>query len=160
MESPANRRKADDSYQHSTECRRSFLLKGSQVNTLYGYLMVFLGAGLGGMLRHSVNLVSPRVFGLDLPVGTLLINLTGSLLLGMAAGLFASRGHASHQVQLFLATGVLGGFTTFSAFSLEAALLWQRGQVVSCALYALASVVLAILAVFGGLAMVRMHPAV
>src|SRR5262245_2771530 len=132
MEFPANRRKADDSYPHSPECWRSFLLKGGRVNTLYGYVFVFLGAGLGGMLRHSVNQVSPRLFGLDLPIGTLLINVTGSLLLGAVAGLFASRGHASHNLQLFVTTGILGGFTTFSAFSLESALLWERGQVLSC----------------------------
>lgn len=130
------------------------------MNWLIGYAVVFLGAGLGGMLRHSVNLVSPRLFGLDLPVGTLLINVTGSLLLGAIAGLFASRGHPSHNLQLFLTTGVLGGFTTFSAFSLEAALLWQRGQAGSCVLYVLASVVLAIVGVFAGLALVRLHPAV
>ena len=130
------------------------------MNTLYAYLVVFLGAGLGGMLRHSVNLVSPRLFGLDLPVGTLLVNLTGSFMLGVIAGLFASRGHPSHNLQLFLTTGMLGGFTTFSAFSLEAALLWQRGQVASCLLYVLASVVLSVVGVFAGLALVRLHPAV
>ena len=130
------------------------------MNPLTGYVVVFLGAGLGGMLRHSVNLVSPRLFGLDLPIGTLLINVTGSLLLGAIAGLFASRGHPSHNLQLFLTTGVLGGFTTFSAFSLEAALLWQRGQLVSCLLYVLASVGLAIAGVFAGLSLVRLHPAI
>jgi CrcB protein len=123
-------------------------------------LVVFLGAGLGGMLRHSVNQVSPRIFGLDLPVGTLLVNLTGSFMLGVIAGLFASRGHPSHNLQLFLTTGMLGGFTTFSAFSLEAALLWQRGQLLPCLLYVLASVVLSIVGVFAGLALVRLHPAV
>ena len=130
------------------------------MNPLMGYVVVFLGAGLGGMLRHSVNQVSPRIFGFDLPIGTLLINVTGSLLLGAIAGLFASRGHPSHNLQLFLTTGVLGGFTTFSAFSLEAALLWQRGQLVSCLLYVLASVGFAIVSVFAGLALVRLHPAV
>jgi len=130
------------------------------VNPLMSYVVVFLGAGLGGMLRHSVNLVSPRLFGLDLPIGTLLINVTGSLLLGAIAGLFASRGHPSHNLQLFLTTGVLGGFTTFSAFSLEAALLWQRGQLVSCLLYVLASVGFAIAGVFAGLSLVRLHPAI
>ena len=130
------------------------------MNPLMSYVVVFLGAGLGGMLRHSVNLVSPRLFGLDLPIGTLLINVTGSLLLGAIAGLFASRGHPSHNLQLFLTTGVLGGFTTFSAFSLEAALLWQRGQLVSCLLYVLASVGFAIAGVFAGLSLVRLHPAI
>ena len=121
----------------------------------YGFVLVFLGAGVGGMLRHSVNLASLRLLGPDLPAGTFIVNLIGSLALGGIAGYLATRGHASQAMQLFLATGILGGFTTFSAFSLEAALLWQRGQLMSFALYVLGSVVLSIAGVFGGLALVR-----
>ena len=123
--------------------------------TIRGFAMVFLGAGLGGTLRHAVNLVSSRLFGPDLPVGTLLINVLGSLTIGVLAGYLALRGHASPALQLFLVTGLLGGFTTFSAFSLEAALLWERGQALLCVAYVLASVLLSITAVFGGLALVR-----
>ena len=121
----------------------------------YGYLLVFFGAGIGGMLRHSVNRASLHVIGPDLPLGTLLVNVTGSLALGMVAGFFAARGHGSPGLQLFLATGILGGYTTFSAFSLEAALLWQRGQLLGCALYVLGSVLLSVSGVFAGLALVR-----
>lgn len=129
------------------------------MSTIYGYVVVFLGAGLGGALRHSVNLASRRLVGPDLPVSTLLVNVLGSLSVGVIAGHFAVRGHGSQPVQLFLVTGILGGFTTFSAFSLEAALLWERGQILSCAVYGLVSVILSIAAVFGGLALVRSwHP--
>lgn len=125
------------------------------MNLVYGYVVVFLGAGLGGALRHSVNLVSRRLVGPDLPVSTFLVNVLGSLTVGIIAGHFAVRGHGSQALQLFLLTGILGGFTTFSAFSLEAALLWERGQVLGCVSYAAASVVFSTAAVFAGLAMVR-----
>ena len=125
-----------------------------------GFLIVFLGAGIGGALRHAVNLITLRTLGPDLPAGTFIVNLAGSVALGVIAGSLAARGHASHQLQLFLATGLLGGFTTFSAFSLEAALLWQRGQWLACALYVSGSVVLSIAGLLAGLAVVRTHPAV
>lgn len=125
------------------------------MSTTYGYLLVFLGAGLGGVLRHLTNLVTQRAVGPDLPVSTLVVNIVGSLSLGVIAGHVALRGHGSQSLQLFLTTGMLGGFTTFSAFSLEAALLWERGQVLGVALFVGASVILSIAAVFAGLSLVR-----
>lgn len=124
----------------------------------YGYLLVFLGAGFGGMLRHSVNRAAVRLLGPDLPAGTFAVNVIGSLAIGALAGYLALRGQASSNLQLFVTTGVLGGFTTFSAFSLEAALLWQRGQLLFCAMYVVFSVVLSIGGVFGGLALARTVP--
>jgi len=125
------------------------------VRTVYGYLLVFIGAGMGGALRHSVNLASSRFLGPDLPWGTFMVNALGSFSIGCIAGYFAVRGHSSQSLQLFLTTGILGGFTTFSAFSLEAALLWERGQVAGFFVFVTASVVLSIAAVFAGLALVR-----
>jgi CrcB protein len=130
------------------------------MRTVYGYLLVFIGAGLGGALRHSANVASVRLVGPDLPLSTLLVNVLGSLSVGCIAGYFAVRGHGSQATQLFLTTGILGGFTTFSAFSLEAALLWERGQLVSCALFVLGSVILSIAAVFAGLSLIRSWHAV
>lgn len=79
------------------------------MSTAYGYLLVFLGAGLGGALRHLTNLVTQRAVGPDLPVSTLVVNVLGSLILGAIAGHFAVRGHGSQALQLFLTTGILGG---------------------------------------------------
>ena len=86
------------------------------------YLVVFLGAGLGGMLRHGVNVAAPR-WGVALPYGTLLVNVSGSLLAGLVVGCLASRGEAGTLWRLFLMTGILGGYTTFSAFSIDAVML-------------------------------------
>lgn len=125
------------------------------MRTIYAYVLVTLGAGLGGALRHSANLASTRLLGPDLPLSTLFVNVLGSLGVGCIAGYFAARGHGSHAVQLFLTPGILGGFTTFSAFSLEAALLWERGQLLGCLAFILGSVMLSIGGVFAGLALVR-----
>ena len=104
-----------------------------------GYLIVFLGAGIGGALRHGVNIAAARLLGLGFPFGTLTVNIVGCLAMGLIAEYFALRGHAEQHWRLFLTTGILGGFTTFSAFSLEVALLYQRGQLGLALLYVLAS---------------------
>lgn len=121
---------------------------------ILGYLIVFVGAGIGGALRHAVNRVAVT-FGWAFPWHTFLVNVSGCLLIGMVAGWFAFRGESGQDFRLFLTTGVLGGFTTFSAFSLDAMLLWERGQVLSAALYVGGSVVLSIGCVFLGLALMR-----
>ena len=119
------------------------------------YLIVFLGGGLGAALRHGINLASARAFGTAFPYGTLLINITGSLLMGLVAAYFAFKGDASQHWRLFLTTGILGGYTTFSAFSLDAALLYERGEVSAAAIYGVASVALSIAGLFAGFALVR-----
>ncbi|MBN9472367.1 MAG: fluoride efflux transporter CrcB [Bosea sp.] len=120
-------------------------------------LLVFLGAGIGGVLRHGVNLATLRWLGPGFPFGTMAINILGSGLMGLLVGWLAFRageGWTQHS-RLFFATGVLGGFTTFSAFSLDAVLLWQRGDLAMAAFYVLGSVVLSLIALFTGLALVR-----
>jgi CrcB protein len=119
------------------------------------YLIVFLGAGLGGALRHGVNELVARLFATDFPLATLLINVSGSLAMGLLAGWLAFRGDASPAWRLFLATGVLGGFTTFSAFSLDAVLLWERGAWGQAAFYVGGSVVFSIAGLVAGLWLAR-----
>ena len=120
-----------------------------------GYLIVFLGGGIGAALRHGINLAVARMLGTAFPYGTLLINISGSFIMGLIAAYFAFKGDASQHWRLFLTTGILGGFTTFSAFSLDVALLYERGETGLAALYVLASVAVSIGALFAGLALVR-----
>jgi CrcB protein len=121
------------------------------------YLVIFVGAGIGGALRHGVNTACARAFGLGLPWGTLTVNIAGSFAMGVLAAWFAFKAGEgwSQSAKLFLTTGILGGFTTFSAFSLDAVLLWERGDLGSAAAYVLGSVLLSILGLVAGLALVR-----
>lgn len=120
-----------------------------------GYVLVFLGGGLGAMLRHGVNVSVGRWLGMSFPWSTFFINVSGSLAMGLIAGWFALKGGASQEWRLFLTTGILGGYTTFSAFSLDTGLLYERGELGLAALYVLGSVVLAIGGLFAGLWLVR-----
>lgn len=120
--------------------------------------LVFLGAGIGGVLRYGVNVGSARYLpGAAFPWGTFAVNVVGSLVMGLMVGWLAFRAEASWSMQakLFLATGLMGGFTTFSAFSLDAILLWERGDWQISLLYIGASVLLSIAALFAGLAWIR-----
>jgi fluoride exporter len=119
------------------------------------YLIIFAGAGLGGMARHGVNMAAARL-GYAFPWGTFAVNVGGSFLMGVLAAWFALRTGVPQHVKLFLTTGLLGGFTTFSAFSLDAALMWERGAFASFAAYALASVALSVAGLFAGMAAVRL----
>jgi len=119
------------------------------------YVIVFLGGGIGAALRHGINILAARTLGTGFPHGTLIINVTGSLIMGLVAAWFAFKGDASQHWRLFLTTGILGGYTTFSAFSLDAALLYERGEIGLAALYVLGSVVLSIAGLFAGLYLVR-----
>ena len=122
---------------------------------MLNYVLVFIGGGLGSTLRHTINMASARTLGTAFPWGTFLINITGSTIMGVIAGYLAFKGEASQPWRLFLMTGILGGYTTFSAFSLDAALLYERGETALALLYVLGSVALAIAGLFAGLALVR-----
>jgi len=120
-----------------------------------GYLIVFVGGGLGAALRHGVNRASLAYLGPAFPYGTLFVNIVGGLLMGVLAQLFLVKGGGSQEFRLFLITGLLGGFTTFSAFSLDAALMWQRSDYAALGTYVVASILLSIGALFLGMAAVR-----
>ena len=119
------------------------------------YLVVFVGAGIGGALRHAVNVGAARLFGYGFPSGTLIVNVLGSFLIGLLAGWFAFRPGIPQDVRLFLTTGILGGFTTFSAFSFDAALLIERNAYALATAYVVGSVAASVGALFLGLALFR-----
>lgn len=122
---------------------------------LFGFVLVFIGGGCGASLRHAVNMTCARAFGTAFPYGTFIINITGSIVMGLIAGYLAFRGEATQHWRLFLMTGILGGYTTFSAFSLDTAMLYERGAVGLAAFYVLGSVGISIAGLFAGLAVVR-----
>lgn len=120
-------------------------------------LLVALGGAIGAGGRHLVNVGAARAFGINFPWGTVIANVTGSIVMGLLAGYFAFRGTQAwpEHLRLFLTTGILGGYTTFSAFSLDAGLLIERGTYAPAMAYIIGSVVLSILGLFAGLWLVR-----
>src|SRR4026207_611067 len=104
-----------------------------------GFLIVFIGGGIGAALRHGFNLAFARVLGTAFPHATLFENVSGSVIMGVLVALFAFRSGIPHHWQLFLTTGILGGYTTFSTFSLDVAALYERGEIGLAALYVLLS---------------------
>ncbi len=122
---------------------------------MYGFMAVFLGGGLGSAARHGINLIAAQSGASRYPVGTFLINVLGSFLIGVLVELFALRMQLPANLRLFLITGILGGFTTFSTFSMEIGLLQQRGQSGAAIAYALASVICGVAAMFAGMQLTR-----
>lgn len=118
-------------------------------------LAIALGGAVGALSRHYMAAAVSRAFGLGFPYGTLTVNVVGCFLMGLLVEALALRFSITPEARGFLAVGLLGGFTTFSAFSLEVALLYERGQLLLAALYVVASVVLSVAALFGGLAVGR-----
>ncbi|TCT00944.1 fluoride efflux transporter CrcB [Aquabacter spiritensis] len=118
---------------------------------------VFLGAGVGGLLRHMANLAGVRFFGFThFPYTTMVVNVTGCFMMGLFTALFVLKmGGIPQHVRLFLTTGMLGGFTTYSTFSLEFAVLVERGALTHAALYAFGTLGLCLVAIFAGLHLVR-----
>ncbi len=122
---------------------------------MFHLVLVAVGGAIGAALRHLANLASLRLVGPTYPWGTMAINIAGSLAMGVFIELLARRFNASSEVRLFVATGILGGFTTFSAFSLDFAVLWERGAALPALAYAITSVIGSILALFLGLWLAR-----
>ncbi|MEW6256807.1 MAG: fluoride efflux transporter CrcB [Pseudomonadota bacterium] len=121
-------------------------------------VFVFFGAGLGGLFRHCANLLGVRLVGFwHFPITTLVVNVLGCFIMGAFTAWFVSpagMGIPQH-VRVFLTTGMLGGFTTYSTFSLEFAVLVERGEPMHALLYAGGTLVLCLLGVFAGLLLVR-----
>jgi CrcB protein len=113
-------------------------------------LLVFVGGGLGAVLRHGVNRSAFATWGVAFPAGTMIVNIVGSLVIGMLVGIFAAYPGINQQARLFLTTGLLGAFTTFSAFSLDALTLYERGQVGLALSYVTATIFFSLAAVAAG----------
>lgn len=120
-------------------------------------LYVILGGGAGAWLRYASGVAIFRALGpAKFPWATLSVNVLGSLAMGLLAGWLARYGSHGEGWRLLLGVGLLGGFTTFSAFSLELALMVERGNLATAALYASVSVLAGVAGLFGGLAMIRL----
>lgn len=161
---PDNRREADSSCeqealdgrltqdrvceQATVHCRN----KGNDMN----YLLVFIGSGLGGAARYGVGVLALRLFGPSATaLGTFAINVVGSFCMAIVVEYFAIKSGVSPSWRLFLTTGIIGGFTTFSTFSLDTAILYERGDFGLAAFYVLGSVSISLAAFFAGLALMR-----
>lgn len=119
------------------------------------WVLVFVGGGIGAVARHGVNRAGLALLGPGFPWWTLAVNVAGSFLIGLLAGMFGAL-ETGHHARLFLTTGFLGGFTTFSAFSLDALTLWERGEPLQASLYIIGSVVLSLIAAVAGLMLSRL----
>jgi len=117
--------------------------------------IVAAGGAIGASLRHLVGSASLKLVGRGFPWSTLFVNIVGCLAMGVFIGLLARRYTASNEIRLFVATGILGGFTTFSAFSADFATLWGRGALLPAFSYGAASVLGSLCALFLGLWLAR-----
>lgn len=130
-------------------------VRAGKGNSMIGILAVAAGGAAGSVCRHLVGLMALRLLGPAFPYGTLTVNVLGSFAMGMLAVLIGGRLGGAEPVRLLLMTGFLGGFTTFSAFSLDIARLVERGEANLALIYGLGSVVLSLAGVAAGLALAR-----
>jgi CrcB protein len=121
-------------------------------------LAVAIGGAIGSVTRYLVGIGSGKLFGVGFPWGTLIINVTGSFLIGAFVGLFATKWDLPQVARVFLTVGICGGYTTFSTFSLDAWYLIERGQTAASTAYMLGSVVLSVAALVAALHLIRALP--
>lgn len=125
-----------------------------QVNLIF-IMAVAVGGAIGSVMRYLVGIGAGRLFGTDFPWGTLIINITGSFVMGVFAGLFATRWNLPQVARIFLTVGICGGYTTFSTFSLDSFYLIERGEFAATAAYMIGSAVLSVGALIGAMHLVR-----
>lgn len=118
-------------------------------------LSIVAGGALGSVLRHFAGRGALALFGDAFPYGTLFVNIVGSFIMGVLVGLFAQVFNPSQEMRAFLTVGLLGGFTTFSSFSLDVVTLYERGETLSAILYIALSLILSLAAIFAGLLLTR-----
>ncbi|KFC62866.1 putative fluoride ion transporter CrcB [Devosia sp. LC5] len=127
---------------------------------MQSFLLVGLGGAIGAMSRYGASIVVGRVWPHAFPLGTMLINIAGSIAMGLFIGLLArTLPPWAPEARLFVAVGILGGFTTFSSFSLDTIVLFERGEMVQAGLYVLLSVVVCLIGLYLGLLVTRGSPA-
>ncbi len=119
------------------------------------FILVGFGGAIGSMLRYGIGLLSLKFLGTSFPWGTLSVNILGSLCIGILFGALSQMQNFSESLKLFTMVGILGGFTTFSAFSLDTILLFERGQYVQAGLYIIGSIVLSLAATMVSLFLIR-----
>lgn len=123
---------------------------------MYSFLLVGAGGAIGAMSRYGAGMLVGRLWPMSFPLATLLINILGSLAMGLFVGLMARWLPAwQSDARLFVAIGVLGGFTTFSSFSLDTITLIERGELLQAGFYVLLSVVLCLIGLYLGLLVTR-----
>lgn len=118
-------------------------------------LAIGAGGALGALCRHGMNIGAVKLMGHGFPYGTLSVNILGSFIMGLAIAIFAQYWQPSEAMRVFLITGFLGAFTTFSTFSLDVVSLWERQAYLHSALYLSGSVILSIAALFAAMALVK-----
>lgn len=127
---------------------------------MQAFILVGLGGAIGAVARYATGIAVGQLWRTQFPLATLLVNIAGSLAMGLLVGWLArTLPPGQNEIRLFVAVGILGGFTTFSAFSLDVITLIERGEIASAAIYILASVIVSVLALFAGLMLIRVLPA-
>lgn len=122
-----------------------------EVLIMLGYIAIFIGGGIGSILRYALTIFANKFFGYSYPYGTFIVNILGCLFIGFVLALTINKSSwLNFELRLFLATGIAGGFTTFSSFSYEALTLIKKGQISSSISYIILSPVLGLLAVYLG----------
>ncbi len=122
---------------------------------MYMIAAIAAGGAMGSVLRHYAGKAALTMLGNGFPYGTLFVNVFGSFIMGILVGLFAQTFNPSQEMRAFLTVGLLGGFTTFSSFSLDVVTLYERGEFASAALYVILSLVLSLAGIFAGLFLTR-----
>lgn len=123
--------------------------------SLVSVLLVAMGGALGSVCRYLVGIGAGRLLGPDFPFGTMIVNIVGSFAMGMFIELLALKFDGSESLRVFVAVGILGGFTTLSSFSLDTIVLFERGAISAAAVYVGGSIVLSLAALVAGLHFVR-----
>ena len=123
---------------------------------MFPFLLVGLGGAIGSMARFGVGSLVGRFLPMSFPLATLIVNIVGSVAMGLFVGMMARLLPAwQEEARLFVAVGVLGGFTTFSSFSLDTIALVERGELLQAGLYVLLSVVVCLVGLYLGLLLTR-----